>query len=907
MTTNETYEMNYIKSCNAMIRIKEGSTRKNININYINRYHMFDTNLKNNYVYDLLNKIESIHFKEKIDDNNNIFTCQTNIDSIIKVIKYNKKKDREYSSPYLKLMLTHNNVRQYLCTITEENSVDPNKIHNMLPLYFRQIILNKDVQEKKFLDKYEYGYCFQYEDDDFIIYPTIESDLPITPQKMKQWNIIMDYILSSKLVSTEKLNETLLSFLENIKFVLFFKIKNINEHMTDEGIIKMNKFKNIFDFVDCDDKEKIRSSIKLLKNIKNIIKTFYKENLFYEVIDDSMIYITINANSKYQFLYIEFNLFNYVINQHYVSYIKYKKNILLNQLIEILELKLKNKDAKITYFTKIEEDDPNIQKYCENNLEYLKNMQEQKQIGGAYIPPYRRTQLNIKSVNKQSIMREIFGQIIDTPHTKVGSIPDDIVIINEYDSINKRHLFCSEYILIKVKDTFFRLSCKIITFDMLLNNEFIINKNNKYTNNKYNNSKYNQFKQQFTNKLFHNFNCLDNLMVEYIFDNKTDDTMYYTFNTLPAVIELYVSKVDINYKLPYRIIVKETADHYNCIILPKIKQNAEIKSSIILELLWKSEYRRLFKLRMINKDILNSIINGKLLIIDNINNFIQFTQKMLKIPKLALVIMDDFKYTDNFTFNIQLFKTNLDIILYLKHLIKNKKISIIRKKWIDTIIKNNNDFYKTDNVEIDIFDINNFKNFFNKSALLYLLWYTPEITITNYNKLFDYMDELYQHLLEIPIHLDNYDQLFESVKDYNTNKLNIEKCKIKEICNFYDLFEKDDFVHNIRHLTHNHKIEIDKLFKQIYFKNQQIQLDITAHYPTWSKYQIYHMHTFYRNSNTFEEFINNVFNISSLKGFLWDKCKYIDYSEATIHTMYESLSKINETSNFDNYIGIQLQ
>ena len=50
------------------------------------------------------------------------------------------------------------------------------------------------------------------------------------------------------------------------------------------------------------------------------------------------------------------------------------------------------------------------------------------------------------------------------------------------------------------------------------------------------------------------------------------------------------------------------------------------------------------------------------------------------------------------------------------------------------------------------------------------------------------MDELYQHLLEIPIQLDNYDKLFESVKDYNMNKLNIEKCKINEICNFYDLF-----------------------------------------------------------------------------------------------------------------------
>jgi hypothetical protein len=564
-------------------------------------------------------------------------------------------------------------------------------------------------------------------------------------------------------------------FLANIQFVLF---------------IKDTKYQEIFDFN--------KDNIKILYDIKQFIKDFYATKFFDNkyLLQDHQISIFVNSDTKYNFIVFNFIVYLPERYNRYISYIDLYRQFKLDNIIHMI----KNGDD-LYYFTRVNKKDttnPDID--CSSDISLMNKE-------GGYL----------------STLNKLFGKDIKI-----------FKVLNRKHFGNDQHQYCSTYSLVQVNDSYYEVSIKSITYEILKNNQ----------------PKYRTFIRLFNqelNDIITNYSDIKHIK----YDNIT-----YVFEELPAVVDIYTKKLDnINFRYP-DIFVTETSDIYHRYILPEsLKRVNDIHQHLLLHLLWKSEFRRICREQNIKNtvDILkyrddlvydalfNDINNHNY---DQYKDFWIFTKLLLNVEPIGIYILDYFVFNDNFTFNTKYTDTEGSYKLYLV----NKKDKSMFKNIIDDYQKN----YRRK----------------------YILWYVPnELRVTNYKilhegvkKLHDILQNKYKQHQDSPSQIDNVH------KDFTQNNSN--DVIFYDCTNFKELFEDSSkFIYNMRHIKKIDILEIDNLLNKIYKdKLVQIKKNFSSfiHYPNYYTFNILHMHTYdYTFDNTTRSTMNYM-NLTYNRNFEWN-------------------------------------
>lgn len=922
-----TPKINFIKSCKAKINMLVDSNRNDIvNIELL-RYHKIesgDHKLVNNYFYDLL---MDKNFKINYEYNyllcgnvNKIFICETELNNVTRVMKYADKK--LVPEEFNQLIGDIDNI-SYICKITDTDTINPNKV-NIYPKYFLDNLYGLVSVEKQFLIDNNITE-FSYSNTELIILPELSGMYPITTQKIMEWNTIKTYIMSdvNKIIENQ---DIILSFLSNIRFVLFLK----SGMPQPDGTIVDYKYQDIFSLLD-HEKTKINENINLLKKIKTKICNFYETQLFIKDIDPNMIEILINTDNRYKFIAINFKIYDPYFSHHYTSFIDAKRSLRLDDVIATLESKLTDKPDKLLYMTRINEKDANVTR-CNDNLYWKSQLHSRadlstnwrRQSGGDI--QYRYSELvKILLLDKFKIL---FGlDSVDKSQIK---------ILNEYNKGNHNHSYCSEFFVVQIADNIYEVSVKSITYKIL----------NDVKKNKLTNTLFIKFAAKFWNKLNTIIREKSNPMIEYKYLEHVDAEQIYLFNKLPSMLEIYVKKIE-KYTPETKVYLTETSLSYKTYVEPKIKKS-HIDLSIILHLLWKSEFRKIYKLIPISTDhhklhslfilnvhtpisdyvrTINTYFNNNRVYLTSrmkslIHNFCIFTKKMIANAYLGSFIMDRFIFTDNFIFGFRMYDNNLKVLLHVINLIINNKLSNISKsnviELVNKILCNNANIY--DKSEGIITFIRNFSDdninseqlfaylfeYIKSTSKLHILWYTPDIYIINYPDLFNLLDsiDIYKFVdINKKTYTINYNNNYNILYDYGRSltKSNITNnmvtinniSSVSNISNFYKLYRDSSFIHNIRGLNDSTKVEIDMIINKLYSFRKNIlnlvdtSLHISAHYPNLPIQNIFHMHVYNNNYGKIEEKLNNLYDRSVSRALMWDKnIKYTDYSNKDIVISY---------------------
>jgi hypothetical protein len=857
-------KIDYIKSCKANIKLEIDSTKYDIMNIELLRYHKIELNeakIINNYFMDFISKLNLNYCYE---GKSKIYLCKTEMNNVSRIIKYNDPNNL----PNELKQYTGSINKSYICKITDENSDNPNK-STIYPQYFIDILFHDKSNEKQFLITNS-GLDFMFSDDEIIIMPDIIGTIPITKDVIDNWNIIKNLLETKEKINNNQ--DIIYSFLYNISFQVFIKSGSIID-----GKLKDYKYKDIFALLD-----ETVNNIELLKRIRNKIYNFYKINfLLGDKFDPNMIDISVNADNKYNFLVINFKMYNPYEGHLYQSFVESKRSLKLENLIQTLESKNSDTPDKLSYFTRINKE--NIKNnICDDNYEI-----KYKQSGGDIV--YRYNEL--KAITESDPFLVLFG--IAKHDIK------KLEILNEHNKGNFIHSYCSEFLLMEINDDKYEVSIKSITYKILKDNNPI----------------YKDFNEAFWKQLSDIAINKPNIMTEYKY--KENAEQIYLFNKLPAVVEIYVKKID-NKDRNIKIYIQETAEKYNKIVLPTIK-DSHIDLSIIIHLLWKSEFKQIhtkyfgdlahdnfhrvligstkfaellafFQLHKTN------IINWRLDVTKDtqLRNFYDLTKRLLKNAYLGLFIMDQFVFTKNYTFNFRMYDNNLKYLLHIANLIENKDKfdKVIITKFIDELLSNNNNIYIKKPINTDIFD-NNFMNnlfeYIKNTSRLHILWYTPNFIIKDYNKFINLID-----LLNIlPTDITSYQTMNNSFINYskllnnNIIKLNDQeinnKFVVAEISNFYDIYKNSEFVYNIRHLDNINKQEIDQIVGKLYlFRKNKLSitdttLHLSCHYHNILFQNIFHMHSYDNQYGKIEEKLNNYYDLSTSRALIWDKIKDINY------------------------------
>lgn len=488
----------------------------------------------------------------------------------------------------------------------------------------------------------------------------------------------------------------------------------------------------------------------ILEEAKETIINFYKKNFFNnKSFDEKLLNIYIDPDTKYNFILIRFNLFDNYKGYKYTSFIDHYKTVKLEELNESIT----NKD-KLVYYKRFSPSFSNIKYFCEGtNVKYdIINDTEYSplQIGG--------------STNKK--YKLVGGNNIFNPK-------EQYEIVNYYAKSISTSPHCTEFIMVKQNDIYYRISIRSITYKKL-----------RYDN---------EFKTMFLDKLG---NVIDNWRTKKIIYKNTKDMIGY----LPSYVEINVEQV-YDYNPIIRNIIKETGDDY-----------------------WKKDG-----------------------ILDNI--------KKILLDPVIIITMIYFNLKD-----------------YNPTLAENIKQSI-KSEFINSII--NNEIFLSEN-----------KNFIilprtTKVKDEYVLWYYPKITIKDPSGFINLCKDISGNYTFIR----NNKDLKESLKNFT---------------DIYDVYNSNNFVHNLRHLTHEHKKEIDKLLYN-FLKNKYDKTNLNntyfswCHYPNAQDYNIYHQFIVIFTKLNRELFgqkykhimlkdsLYNYIDYNNNRYFIWDKIKYLDYSKRVIY------------------------
>jgi len=626
---NQRININYIKTCKAILHVKFQDLNYDIINTEVIRYYpinqLCNKDNYNDYLINLLNSITLDKSIRHIQDSDEItYVGQTELFNISRISQYPDNVPLPLG--FKALQEKDSDDKMYICKISD-GKLNPNKIAQY-PDYFIDNIFSKKSKEMEYLDSVG-GNKFYSQDNKFIIVPDFISNKPFIPEYINNW------------LCAKQDKDLLYDLLTDIQFILFIKDANVN-NVND---INKYQYKDIFSFL----QDNKKSNIELLKEIKQTIYQFYRINLgLGDYLDPNTVQIFVNSDTKYNFIAFTFNIFNLYESSQYTSFINIYRTLKLDDFINMLET-----DSKPFYHTRLSKTD--AQKYgCEGDLEF------KSQQGGN---------------------NEDFWKLIKDP-TK------SFKILNAHYNGNQIHTYCSEFFLIEIDKRIFEISIKSITYRIL----------NDYPNFSF----YNLFMNKIKELLISQHSGY-----EYNYQNSDPQTKQkIIFSKLPAKVEIYIKEHNPqNLNKNIRVYLEESLNEYQTKILHVIKNNP-INPSIIIHLLWKSEFRRLCQ-KYLNKSVdydfksklfkgyneTSTYINQKLTQENNIelNKFIEITNKMLKNSHLGFYILDDFIATNNFTFNFKMADNNLNILLHAFNL--NIESEFSKTVLFNEILYNNNNIY----------------------------------------------------------------------------------------------------------------------------------------------------------------------------------------------------------------------
>jgi len=459
---------------------------------------------------------------------------------------------------------THNN---YICPVTSEKYNSLSK-QDTLPQYYTSII-NGNSPEKGYLDKIN-GNLFYYEDNKYVILPDMLK-YPISKEDLISFTDNSDI-------------SNIYNKLYSIYFILFIKNENI---------------RSIYDI-----------NTLLLEDIKHTIIKFYKNIFNFDnntQLDTNKLNIYINSDTKYNFITIEFGLFNNYTDHQYFSFVQKYKLVKLDDIIHLL--KNGNSVHDIVYYRRFGITDNNTDIFCKNvnpqydlsdkcaryttfnecktNKCFWNNQSGLCETFNDNSKDILKKQYICKSLQKNDCINNNNCQYNNTTNkcyikkkkkSYVLAKKVDFDMLNVYDGDNlfsnvsendivsyyaetewDTLVYCKDFIVIKYNNKYYHITIKSITYDVLTEYDSIYN--------------------NYVDKLLSITNN------EHIYSYNTDDVSYeYYIAKLPSYVEMTVTLLSDYKPLITKFFLERSNVYYNS-VLPKIKSGM-IDNTLVISLIY---------------------------------------------------------------------------------------------------------------------------------------------------------------------------------------------------------------------------------------------------------------------------------------------------------------------------------
>jgi hypothetical protein len=804
--------------------------------------------------------LKKFNFNKENKDNNNFITLLRSLSVIgMKIYEDNISCNRS-------------NIGVLICTTNLSNIINIKKIsNNNNP--DRLLLENNNIEKNlvcKMKTQLNYEITEISKKNYTRKYNELRNDI-VNPSEKKINKFVFNggnYLISCSNNDRAQINPTRMEMLTELEKSYNNKSINIDEtlnlfyNLINEMIfyyLPNNFFKNFNEFN--------KDDIEFFKKIKDNI-TNYVNSLFIFVFKDQKIAISLfnNYNLKINIsinnnniTYIYFYLFNKLNQTLYIPYYNIYNSIDINDLIYCLENSINYLDSFYNFI---------------NETNAFKDEMDCKKIYSG-VKDWTEKDFTAKPINNTNEYINLL-----TMQNKI----DKIKILSYYPGFNKQHENCTITVNIELENKYYYISIMSITMQEFNKIETVSNTN--------------KFKEDYINNLK---KIIDD-------NNITINNSKIINSSLPSILKVMIKQLDKKPEQINNLYIKETAEDYNKIILPKMKVSL-INPHLILLHLWLSEYRRILtkfpyldKLFFIKEYI--PILNAE------IKEFIELTKKFMKIDDICFIILTVIDFTDNF---VMIYKiSNIIELISFYHKKKNSNLDINKQELLNKInylacnIQDFETYIKINKDELDILlnelfnDIitdEKFYLFISKyirvTQFSYLIWYIPknlsiEDNTCNFNKTEQYLKleggkRLIIKLLDILI-INLKDNIYSKqdfkIKDillgHNSIKLKTvggteeqiftNKKIINMISNFYTLYKNDEFAYNIRHFNNN----LYKEMKDLLLKTQKYDLLIFCHYPNEDRLNILHWHIYTDYFET-EDIIGKKIDTSFNRAIFFDK------------------------------------
>ena len=577
------------------------------------------------------------------------------------------------------------------------------------------------------------------------------------------------------------------------------------------------------------DKSYARFIERIKKHIINFIqKKFVYDNTDYLKEINILIDITIDENSTPYMIFTVQNRFDQIyVKPYYDVY----KTINVNDFIQNIEQNIHNTIYKI-------ERKP--------RYEVEKLLADKKDVSSYKINFDGHKDWKETPVENPQDTQEFFNFNILKKHV------NDIKIYSNYYPLNRYQKNCARSLVIELNDVFYVVNFMSITVDV-----------------------YNTLKKLSRHNMF-----MDdyNKTLESLTFNGTEKNGFYTTDRLPSVLKILIQRVDkAKLGIEYKFFYSETPANYSE-SRSSIANEVKIKIDIVLTFLWYNQYRQIFnqiqklfeqseykkvikyKLFFLEeRELIKKIIGNSLYVSTDMDFFLDMTDKMLNIPPIAYALVSFISYSENY-FLFYKMSNIVEIIQYYMETEGKINRRDLRLK-IDNLSCGYEAFEKIMKVNYVNFtrlldelfsqEITK-KSFFlfihdyiELSQFSYIAWNVPpSLEITDHDKLLDYLDVIVEY---VKCNAKKGDYKIKQIATYITKdiatfqpKYSDNRTTINNFCNFYELYQRGQFIYNIREASISNLKEL----KELLIKRGMNDYIAFFHYFNTDNYNILHCHIY---------------------------------------------------------------
>ena len=600
----------------------------------------------------------------------------------------------------------------------------------------------------------------------------------------------------------------------------------------------------------------------------------HNKNIFLYNVDDKLYFNTIKQHITQfivnKFFYGNMNYLNYLtidisIDKNHIPYISF---IILNKYEQVLFRPYYN----VYNYINFEDFIYNIENDIKNNLFIIKDIPREK------LYEFEQSHNNYKKIysGHKDWKEEPIENIQDTDEYFYLNLfkknIDNIEIISNYYALNKYQTNCAHSLIVV-------LHGKKYIMNIMSNTTSEYNRLQRGSNVK-------NFKDDYNNAL---------LSGQY---NEINDIISYGYTKLPAILKIIIYELPIDNKenIEYKILFNESKEDYE-IANTYLKNEVVIKMDIVLTLLWYSEYRKIY-------NIIEPKITGlksKLFFLEDIDTlkqfidvpadierlvlFMNYTQKFLNIPPIAYAMISIIDFNDEF-FLLYKMSSIVDIIAYYSEVKPNGNVNrrdlTLKIEKLACRHKSFEKVKKVDNISLTrLLDELFSKPITQKTFLLfiydyivlsqssYIAWHTPSnLQITNMDFLNEYLDKIITVTKETLVNPYDTDMLTSIItkKVHSEKKYSHSRETTRSFCNFYELYESETIIYNIRNATILQLSKIKDLIKRRKMSNSLSFF----HYFSNDNYNVLHCHVYDDYFNTPDISGKNI-DISYERAILLDK------------------------------------